>query len=98
MVMTFGDAATETFYHGKRDRAAQRFVAGGIANALRKRLDQLNAAARVTDMAVPPGNGLHALDGDLTGFHAVRVNKQFRLVFRFHEGHAYDVRCYDYHD
>ncbi|MBM3807730.1 MAG: hypothetical protein FJW22_05985 [Acidimicrobiia bacterium] len=48
-------------------------------------------------MAVPPGNKLRALDVPLDGYFAVWVNRQFRLVFRFDGGHAYDVRCYDYH-
>jgi proteic killer suppression protein len=47
-------------------------------------------------LRVPPGNRLHALAGDLAGHHAIRVNDQFRIVFRF-EGHdVYDVRCSDY--
>ena len=47
--------------------------------------------------ARPPGNRLHALGGDLRGFHAVRVNDQYRMVFRFEGADAFDVRCTDYH-
>lgn len=97
MIQTFGDVATEDFYHGRASKAAARFKSAGIDKALQKRLDQLNAASVLSDMSVPRGNDLHALDGDLAGFHAVKVNKQYRLVFKFTDGHAYDVRCYDYH-
>jgi proteic killer suppression protein len=52
---------------------------------------------QLDDLRVPPGNRLHALSGDLTRRHAIRVNDQYRIVFRF-EGHdAHDVRCTDYH-
>jgi proteic killer suppression protein len=46
---------------------------------------------------VPPGNRLHPLGRDMRGLHAVRVNDQYRIVFRFEAGDAFDVRCTDYH-
>lgn len=46
---------------------------------------------------MPPGNRLHALSTQLRGFHAVRVNDQYRIVFRFEGANAFDVRCLDYH-
>jgi putative addiction module CopG family antidote len=49
------------------------------------------------DWEVPPGNRLHALGADLRGFHAVRVNDQYRIVFRLESGDAFDVQCTDYH-
>jgi proteic killer suppression protein len=49
------------------------------------------------DLRVPPGNRLHALAGDLEGQHAVRVNDQYRIVFRFDGPDAFDVRRTDYH-
>ena len=53
--------------------------------------------ATLDDLHLPPGNRLHALSGDWSGHHAIRVNDQYRVMFRF-EGHdAYDVRCIDYH-
>jgi proteic killer suppression protein len=52
---------------------------------------------RLDDLKVPPGNRLHALGADLRGFHAVRVNDQYRIVFRFEGGDAFDVLCTDYH-
>ena len=58
---------------------------------------QIDAVTRRDDLRVPPGNRLHALVGDLAGHHALRVNDQSRLVFRFEGSDAFDVRCADYH-
>jgi proteic killer suppression protein len=57
----------------------------------------LNAAASLQDLRTPPANRLEKLRGDLTGFHSIRVNDQYRIVFRFLDGNAADVRCTDYH-
>ena len=64
--------------------------------ALRKLLI-LDAAARIEDLRVPPGNRLEALHGDLRGFHSIRVNDQWRIVFRWSDGNASEVRVVDYH-
>jgi proteic killer suppression protein len=53
--------------------------------------------ATLNDLRVPPGNRLHALVDDLAGCHAIRVNDQYRIIFRFEGEHAVDVRCADYH-
>ena len=61
------------------------------------KLDVLNAAANLRDLQVPPSNRLEKLRGDLSGFYSVRVNQQYRLIFRFENGNCHDVRCTDYH-
>ncbi len=60
-------------------------------------LAQIDAVTSLDALKVPPGNRLHALTGDLRGWHAVRVNDQYRIVFRFEGADAFDVRCTDYH-
>lgn len=57
----------------------------------------LNAAHELRDLASPPANRLEALKGDQKGRHSIRVNAQYRITFRFADGHAHDVRCEDYH-
>jgi proteic killer suppression protein len=57
----------------------------------------LHAAGRLEDMAVPPANRLERLRGDLKDFHSIRVNDQWRVIFRWVDGHAHDVRIVDYH-
>lgn len=64
--------------------------------ALRK-LDVLNAAKELGDLRAPPGNRLEALKGDLAGKHSIRINDQWRVVFRWVSGDAYDVEISDYH-
>lgn len=57
----------------------------------------LNAAGTLAELRSPPGNRLEALRGNLKGLHSVRVNQQWRLVFRWQNGAAHDVRLTDYH-
>lgn len=96
MIVSFGDAATEDLYHNRPTSRARRFPGDIIAAALVK-LDMLNGAAAVLDLRSPPGNRLEALKGDLKGFHSIRVNDQWRLVFRWEGNNAHDVSLRDYH-
>jgi toxin HigB-1 len=91
-----GDEATEDIYDGKNTKAARRFPKSIWAVARRK-LDMLDAAGDLKDMAVPPSNKLEKLLGDLAGYYSVRVNDQFRLIFQFDQGQASEVRLIDYH-
>lgn len=68
-----------------------------IENAVRRKLEMLNAAARLPDLSVPPGNRLEKLRGDRAGQHSIRVNDQWRICFIWREGNAFDVEIVDYH-
>lgn len=57
----------------------------------------LNAARGLGDLRAPPGNRLEALKGDLAGKHSIRINEQWRVVFRWESGDAHDVEIVDYH-
>jgi proteic killer suppression protein len=96
MIVSFGDKTTEDIFHGNDTKAARR-----IARVLRTRvhanLDLLNASTTLEDLRVPPSNRLEKLRGDWAGFYSLRVNDQYRVVFRFINGAAIDVRCTDYH-
>lgn len=96
MIASFADRATEALFHGLRGRSARRFPPSIAAVALRK-LDFLNSAITLDDLRAPPGNRLEALRGDLRGLHSIRVNDQWRIVFRWHSGDAHEVRIVDYH-
>ncbi len=96
MIVSFGDPATEALYHGTADRRTRRFPRDIMKTAHRK-LDMLAAAAVLGDLRVPPGNRLEALKGGLAGEHAIRVNDQWRLVFRWTPQGPADVRLIDYH-
>jgi len=96
MIESFGDRATEDLYHGIDSRRAKRFPGMIIASALRK-LDMLNAAHVLEDLKSPPGNRLEPLRGNLSGFHSIRVNNQWRVVFKWSGGGAHEVSLVDYH-
>ena len=57
----------------------------------------LHAAKQVVDLRVPPGNRLHALEGDRKGQHSISINGQFRICFVWHDGDAHEVEIVDYH-
>ncbi|CAN5505669.1 type II toxin-antitoxin system RelE/ParE family toxin [soil metagenome] len=89
----FADKTTRRLFEGGAPRG---FPQNAKVRALDK-LSQLNAAERIEDMAVPPGNQMKALGGDRRGQYAVRVNQQLRLCFAWEDGDAYDVEIVDYH-
>jgi proteic killer suppression protein len=96
VIASFGDQATADLYHGARTRRARSFPADLAPTALRK-LDMLNAAHALSDLRSPPGNRLERLRGKWRSFHSIRVNEQWRVVFRWSEGQAHEVRLIDYH-
>jgi proteic killer suppression protein len=64
---------------------------------MQRKLDMLDAAVTIDDLKSPPGNRLEKLRGDLAGFWSIRVNDQFRVVFEWKSGDAYQVQVVDYH-
>lgn len=96
MIVSFGDDATEDLFHGRRTARVRRFPADVVPAAIR-RLDALNQAASLADLRSRQGNRLEALSGQLAGFHSIRINDQWRVVFTWNAGDADDVRVIDYH-
>jgi proteic killer suppression protein len=96
VIQSFGDKLTEDLYHGESSSKTRKFPPDLKSLALRK-LDMVNAAHTVQDLKVPPGNRLELLKGDLAGFFSIRINDQFRIVFKFKDGQATQVRIADYH-
>jgi toxin HigB-1 len=68
-----------------------------VRKVARRKLDLIGAAAEIRDLAVPPGDRLEQLRGDLAGFYSIRVNDQFRIIFKFEAGNASHVQLIDYH-
>lgn len=94
-IRSFGDPATADLYHGRKTSRVRRFSPDALETTLRK-LDVLNAPHRLDDLRSLPGNRLGTLKGDLQGFHSIRVNNQWRIIFRWDNG-AHDVSLADYH-
>ena len=96
MILSFGDAATEDLYHGRRTSRTRRFPATILPIAYRK-LDMLAAAFTLNDLRSPPGNRLEALKGKWEGFYSIRINDQWRIVFQWESGGPSHVILTDYH-
>lgn len=92
MIQSFRCKDTERLASGYRVR---RFAS--IERVARRKLAQLDAAATLTFLQVPPGNRLEPLKGDRRGSYSIRINDQWRLCFRFTGGDAYDAEIVDYH-
>ena len=96
MIVGYADEATRDVHTGVESRAARRFGAD-VRVVARRKLDLIGAAADIRDLALPPGNRLEKLRGRLAGFHSIRVNDQFRIIFKFQGGQASQVQITDYH-
>jgi len=92
MIQSFADADTERLFHEEKTR---RF--SSIARVALRKLMQMNRAILLSDLAVPPGNRLEALRGNLAGFHSLRINDQWRIVFRWTDSGPAAVAIVDYH-
>ena len=93
MIKNFIDKETEKLYRIGRSK---KFPPDIWKRAIRK-LDMLRRAKTLEDLTIPPSNRLEALKGDLEGFYSIRINDQYRIIFRFENGDAYDVAIVDYH-
>ena len=93
MIKTFADKHTQELYVTGR---ARRLPPEILPRALR-RLEQIDAATNLGDLAVPPSNRLHGLEGDRKGQYSVSINEKWRICFRFEDGDAFDVEVCDYY-
>jgi toxin HigB-1 len=92
MIKSFRSPDTEDLFN---DRLVPRFRA--FERPARRKLLYLSQARSLRDLLVPPGNMLEALKHDRKGQHSIRINDQWRICFRWADGHAYDVEIVDYH-
>ncbi|KPF93139.1 Killer protein [Rhodopseudomonas sp. AAP120] len=79
------------------ERRAPKGFPADLVSVSRRKLVQLNAAGALDDLAVPPGNRLEPLKGALRGSHSIRINDQWRIVFRWTNAGPEDVDIIDYH-
>lgn len=96
MIVSFGSQATEDVYHGMSTKQA-RSIPEHVWSVAHRKLDMLNAAHALIDLRIPPGNRLEKLVGNYEGHHSIRINDQYRIVFRWVDGHAHGVTITDYH-
>ena len=93
MIQSFGSKETEKIWNGFRVKKMPL----EIQLVGRRKLRMLNNSQDVKDLKIPPSNRLEKLSGDLKDFYSIRINKQWRIIFTWTNGHANEVKITDYH-
>lgn len=96
MIESFGNTTAEDLFYDRKSKAT-RALPSELRRTARRKLLYLHDATDLRDLKVPPGNRLEALKGTLKGFYSIRINDQWRLVFRWSGGQSHDVQIIDYH-
>ncbi|MGZ4974575.1 MAG: type II toxin-antitoxin system RelE/ParE family toxin [Limisphaerales bacterium] len=93
MIISFKCAETEKVW----SRNFSRKLPGNIQQKALHKLQLIDAAVRIEQLRVPPGNRLEGLKGDRKGQYSIRINDQWRICFMWNSGNAHDVEIVDYH-
>jgi toxin HigB-1 len=93
MILSFGNSETEKVWKGVRVKA----LPIEIQNTGRRKLRMLNNSVDLMDLRIPPSNRLEKLSGKLKEFYSIRINDQWRIVFKWSAGNASEVEITDYH-
>lgn len=97
MIIEFGDQGTEDVFNGTNTKSARKKCPRQIWNVVQRKLDQIDSATTLEDLAVPPGNRLEALSGNRAGQHSIRINDQYRICFVWTDSGPTQVEITDYH-
>ena len=93
MILSFGDKDTESIWNGIRVKN----LPIDIQNVGRRKLRMLNNSQSIMDLKIPPSNRLEKLSGKLSDFYSIRINDQWRIIFKWNDGQSEDVKIVDYH-
>ena len=93
MIISFRSSDTEKIWNGIRIKK----LPNEIQNIGRRKLRMLNNSVNLTDLRIPPSNKLEKLSGNLKDFYSIRINDQWRIIFQWSTGNAYEVEIIDYH-
>ncbi|WP_297692071.1 type II toxin-antitoxin system RelE/ParE family toxin [uncultured Eudoraea sp.] len=93
MLTSFGTKDTERIWQGYRVTN----LPGTIQQLGRRKLRMLHNAQDLNDLRIPPSNRLEKLRGKYKGFYSIRINRQWRIIFKWHKGNASEVQIIDYH-
>ncbi len=92
MIRSFKSSEAKAIFEGRRSKSLDR-----IAAVAERKLNQIHAADRLSDLALFPGNRLESLKGDRKGQYSIRINDQYRVCFEWRDGDAFEVEIVDYH-
>lgn len=93
MIRSFNDKETEKIWNGEISRK----LPNEIQNIARRKLRMINNAQNIIDLRIPPANRLEKLLGDLSEYYSIRINRQWRIIFRWTDGNAFELEIIDYH-
>jgi proteic killer suppression protein len=93
MIVSFGSKETKKIWDGERVKG----FATELQEMARRKLRMLNNSQNLTDLQVPPSNQLEKLKGNLKAYYSIRINDQWRIIFKWDKGNASDVEVIDYH-
>ena len=93
MILSFGNKETEKIWKGNLSRKLPR----EIQDIARRKLRMINNSVDIVELRIPPSNRLEKLKGVLSDFYSIRINNQWRIIFRWENGNTIDVEIVDYH-
>ena len=93
MIISFGSKETEKIWNGERVKN----LPFEVQTVGRRKLRMLNNSQNITDLKIPPSNRLEKLSGNMKGFYSIRINDQWRIIFKWKNGHSQEVKIVDYH-
>jgi proteic killer suppression protein len=93
MIKSFGNKETEKIWNGQRSKK----LPNEIQEIARRKLRMLNNSQDIQDLKIPPSNRLEKLGGNLKEYHSIRINKQWRIMFIWDNGNAFETKIIDYH-
>ncbi len=96
MIRNLASKTEEDIYNGKNSRYARR-IPKELHGKICRLLDQLNAVTQLETLRIPPSNNLEKLKGNLSDYWSLRINKQWRIIFKWETNSAHDVEIVDYH-
>lgn len=96
MIINFADKTTEDIYNGLDSKPARKMPMV-IWNIAQRKLDMIDAATEIKDLKIPPANRLEKLKGSLDGYYSIRINDQYRIIFKWINSAAENVKITDYH-
>ncbi|SMG49996.1 proteic killer suppression protein [Marivirga sericea] len=93
MIKSFGSKETEKIWNGQRSKK----LPNEIQNIARRKLRMINNSQDLQDLRTPPSNRLEKLGGNLKEFYSIRINKQWRIIFKWENGNCFEIEITDYH-
>jgi proteic killer suppression protein len=93
MIISFGSKDTEKIWNGERVKT----LSFEVQTVGRRKLRMLNNSQNFTDLKIPPSNRLEKLSGKMKDFYSIRINDQWRIIFKWKNGHSQEVKIVDYH-